>query len=197
MASQRGSGWPGLDLIQAADNIDALFPKCSPKQSPSTHNSSFISSLSPPPTSLSSSTNLNKNSPDFNQNKVTTMSNNSQHKLSRTELNISNRMDLSSPTEQREAVDAAYDEIFPMPGRVALGDSREDVYGTSTLNSTSSSGSSSSGLETRRRQDRSTFSSLNRYFFLHVIFIPFKVCVVLLFHFYFFIFTLCCVLFFS
>ena len=31
--SQRGSGWPaGLDLIQAADNIDALFPKCSPKQ---------------------------------------------------------------------------------------------------------------------------------------------------------------------
>ena len=32
MASQRGSGWPGLDLMQAADNIDALFPKCSPKQ---------------------------------------------------------------------------------------------------------------------------------------------------------------------
>ena len=26
-------------------------------------------------------------------------------------------MDLSSPTEQRQAVDAAYDEIFPMPGR--------------------------------------------------------------------------------
>ena len=49
--------------------------------------------------------------------------------------------------------------------RVALGDSREDVYGTSTLNSTSSSGSSSSGLETRRRQDRSNLFSMDFYFF--------------------------------
>ena len=28
------------------------------------------------------------------------------------------RMDLSSPTEQGQVVDAAYDEIFPMPGRL-------------------------------------------------------------------------------
>ena len=32
------------------------------------------------------------------------------------------------------------------------------MYGTSTLNSTSSSGSSSSGHDTRRRQDRSNFT---------------------------------------
>lgn len=67
-------------------------------QSPSSHsarsvgitsNTSFLSSLQPS-NPISSSTNLNiKSSPDFNQNK-TAMSN-SQHKLSRTEMNITNR----------------------------------------------------------------------------------------------------------
>ena len=71
--------------------------------------------------------------------------------------------------------------------RVALGDSREDVYGTSTLNSTSSSGSSSSGLETRRRQDRSNLFSMDFYFFTRDSFFV---------SFYsIFIFTLFCVLF--
>ena len=71
--------------------------------------------------------------------------------------------------------------------RVALGDSREDVYGTSTLNSTSSSGSSSSGLETRRRQDRSNLFSMDFYFLT---------CDSFFVSFYsIFIFTLFCVLF--
>ena len=75
--------------------------------------------------------------------------------------------------------------------RVILGDSREDVYGTSTLNSTSSSGSSSSGLETRRRQDRCNLPSWDCS--SNVIFIPF--CSVFIQFCLFFTFTLCCVLF--
>ena len=43
------------------------------------------------------------------------------------------RMDLSSPTEQRHAVDAAYDEIFPMPGRWQLIDLVAFVLVRSTI----------------------------------------------------------------
>ena len=118
---------------------------------------------------FSSSTNLNKNSPDFNQNKVcqwilnlcifcmivfrwqpcpTTVNTSFQEQSWIFRTGIANdltehnhgfddctndRMDLSSPTEQRQAVDAAYDEIFPMPGRWQLIDLVAFVLVRSTI----------------------------------------------------------------
>jgi len=150
MAQQRG--WQGLDLmggiLNPTDNLDTVFPRCSPKSSPTTPatiNSTFLSSLESPKT-VASDINLNKqkNSPDFNQNKAQVPL--SQTKLSSMDRHISNRMDLSSPTDQHCAVNVVYDDIF-QPQSMAT--SSEDVYGRSC-----SSGSSSSGMDTRRKIDR-------------------------------------------
>lgn len=136
------------DLLEPSNNMDSLFPRCSPKSSPTTPattNITFLSSLESPKT-VASDINLNKqkNSPDFNQNKAQVPL--SQTKLSRMDRHISNRMDLSSPTDQHHPVNVVYDDMF-QPQSMAT--SSEDVYGRSC-----SSGSSSPGMETRRKGDR-------------------------------------------
>ena len=82
------------DLLEPSNNMEPLFPRCSPKSSPTTPattNITFLSSLESPIT-VASDTNLNKqkNSPDFNQNKAQVPL--SQTKLSRMDRHISNRL---------------------------------------------------------------------------------------------------------
>ena len=82
------------DILDHSDNMDSLFPRCSPKSSPTTPattNSTFLSSLESQKT-VASDINLNKqkNSPDFNQNKAQVPL--SQTKLSRMDRHISNRL---------------------------------------------------------------------------------------------------------
>jgi len=136
------------DLLEPSNNMDPLFTRCSPKSSPTTPattNITFLSSLESPKT-VAADINLNKqkNSPDFNQNKAQVPL--TQTKLSRMDRHISNRMDLSSPTDQHRPMNVVYDDIL-QPQSMAT--SSEDVYGRSC-----SSESSSSGVDTRRKGDR-------------------------------------------
>lgn len=139
-----------LDTPRLEDELEAIFPRCSPKSAPSTpasSNISFISSIS----------NLNKKelSPDLNQNRRSEHNSNSGNSeikkagqmdnivLSRRVAKSTVRMDVSSPSETH---DGLYEDVFR--GRPYT-TSSEDVY--SRAYPPSSSGSSSPSSNEIRR----------------------------------------------
>lgn len=149
----------GLDLLDTdhlEDELDAIFPRCSPKSAPSTPASTNITFIS----SLQSDSNLNKKdlSPDLNQNRRGEQNSNSSLKqlkqpaqtpqmdnivLSRRVAKSTVRMDVSSPSEGH---DGLYEDVFR--GR-SYGGAHEDVYGRAYP--PSSSGSSSPSSNDMRR----------------------------------------------
>jgi len=146
-----------LDLLETPcleDELDAIFPRCSPKSAPSTPAATNITFIS----SLQSDSNLNKKdlSPDLNQNRRGEQNSNSEELkkastvaqmdnivLSRRVAKSTVRMDVSSPSE---AHDGLYEDVFR--GRPYT-TSTEDVY--SRAYPPSSSGSSSPSSNDRRR----------------------------------------------
>jgi len=136
------------DLLEPATTMEPIFPRCSPKSSPTnpaTTNTTYNTSMHSTRPSDNNLNNKQKNSPDFNQNKAAGPQH-CQTKLSRMAGHISNRMDLSSPTDQHRPVNVVYDDLF-QPQSMAT--SSEDMCVRS-----GSSGSSSSGMDTRRKGDR-------------------------------------------